>query len=117
MTGSIVYKDIEGYITDFMNRTNVTVIVDLKQILTTADGDVSIKNVDEANTFYHIFLVNNIEILQRDGGVLTYKLYMISINFNALIKTLHYSNYNKDPEKITDILKSLLKRAAEGFGD
>lgn len=117
MTGSLIYKDVEGYVTDFINRTNTTVIVDLRRILTQADGDISIKNTDDANKFYHEFLVNNIEILDRDGGIITYKLYMISINFNALVKTLHYSNYNKDPEKITDMLKSLLKRAAEGFGE
>lgn len=117
MTGSLVYTDVEGYVTDFLGRTNVEVIVDLKQILTTADGDISIKNTDEANTFYHAFLVNNIQILSRDGGTLKYKLHLVSKNFNAMVKTLFYSNYDKDPEPITDMLKTLLKRAAEGFGD
>lgn len=60
LTGSLVYTDVEGYVTDFLNRTNVEVIVDLRRILTTSDGDISIKNTDEANTFYHVFLVNNI---------------------------------------------------------
>lgn len=116
MTGSLTYTDVEGYVTDFLNRTNVEVIVDLKRILTTADGDVSLKNVDEANTFYHVFIVNNIEIVNRDGGTIKYKLHLISKNFNALVKTLHYTNYNREPETITDILKALFKRAADGFG-
>lgn len=34
-----------------------------------------------------------------------------------MIKTLHYTNYDRDPEKLTDILKALFKKAADGFGD
>ena len=117
MTGSLVYSDVEGYITDFLNRTNVEVIIDLRRILTTSDGDVSIKNTDTSNTFYHEFLVDNIQILDRDGGTLKYKLFLVSKHYTAMIKTLHYSNYNKKPEKLTDILKILLKQAASGFSD
>lgn len=116
MSGSLVYTDVEGYVTGFLDKTNVVVIVDLKQILVTEDGIAAVKTVDEANTIYHKFLVNNIEILDRDGGILKYKLYLTSINFNALVKTLHYSNYGRDPEAITNIIKALMKRAADGFG-
>lgn len=115
MEGSLVYTDVEGYVTGFLGKTNIAVVVDLKQILVTEDGIAAIKTVDEANTLYHKFLVNNIELLDRDGGTLTYKLYLTSVNFNALVKTVHYSNYGKEPEHVTDILKSLMARAAEGF--
>lgn len=58
--------------------TNVEVLVDLREILTSADGDISLKNTDENNKYFHTFLVDKMQILGRDGQTIKYRLSLIS---------------------------------------
>ena len=59
----------------------------------------------------HDFFVTKIEILDRQGTVVTYRIHMVSVNWLNLSSTVNYTNYGKNPEQLFDIIKNLIKLA------
>jgi len=53
--------------------------------------------------------VNGIEIRERKGTEITYRLTLVSQNMINCLGNVKYSNYDREPEEIFDIVKGIVK--------
>lgn len=72
------------------------------------DNSTTIENIDEENMFEHIFFVNDIKVIERNAGIIKYKINFISTNWLKCAANLQYSNYGKEPEHIFEIVKNCI---------
>lgn len=96
--GNIIYNDIDGSISRFINRMDNHVEVVCVQMEKAQDGTslemfVETNREDGANEFKHTFIVQNIAILNRVGQMITYQISLISSAWYLLCSRIDFSNY------------------------
>lgn len=69
--------------------------------------------LDKTKLIYHTYFIDNIEILDRVNHTFTYRIHLVSYNKLFVNGTLDWTNYDKDPEPVTEIMKKLIKQ--QGF--
>ena len=52
--------------------------------------------------------MSNVQILNRLNSVIQYKIGLISCNWLNCVATLTYSNYDKPPESVLDLVKKMI---------
>jgi len=105
--GNIVYNDIDGSISRFINRQDNHVEIGIRQMEKVSDvGGTSVKPSLEVFVptgkadFMHTFIVQNIRILDRKKQNITYQISLISSAWYLLCSRIVFSNYGKavDPK-------------------
>lgn len=129
LTGELIYHDINGTISKYINKNYNHLTVVCSQLVMEQVGNGSglmgqlqklinfMKNVSAnmSAAFQHTFIIENIEIMNRKENVITYRLKLISENWYKLIGKLEFSNYDKesnaDEKNVFFILKTLFEQA------
>ena len=120
--GSFVYTDAGGMLDNTLYEPGGLLKIVFSRMDTELDGDLAIVSEFEGGELNADFLVESAGILERQNEVITYKMQFTSINMVDCLKTLDYSNYDKGPEPVLDILKNLASGSAgidvdeESFG-
>lgn len=108
LEGSLTYQDNYGIIDKFIEKPIVYVNIIFAQMVQKFDGSITIEKQSDTNRFIHDFIVNGIKILKRENHIITYKLSLVSKNWLKCIQNINFSNYNREPEPIFDLVKSML---------
>jgi hypothetical protein len=72
------------------------------------DGSLNVVGIDDKNCFTHQFIVNNINVIDRELNVVKYRIDIVSSNWFKCASNIQFSNYNKMPESIFDIVKQCI---------
>ena len=99
--GSITYHDFSGNISKYFNRVDNHLNVYCQQLRQVRDGSaemfVNSDRKDGADTFSHIFIVQNMKILERNAQRVTYRISLVSSAWYLLCSKITFSNYSQDP--------------------
>lgn len=120
--GSFIYTDAGGMLDNALYEPGGLLKIVFSRMDTEFDGDLAVVSEFEGGELNADFLVESAGILERQNEVITYKMQFTSINMIDCLKTLDYSNYDKGPEPVLDILKNLASGCAgmavdeESFG-
>lgn len=109
--GELVYIDLYGKLDKFIDRQYAFCQVYFSQIQQQVDGEIMLESEVQDCFLKRIFLIDKINILERNGNAITYKLSLIDstiFNFQQLIT---FSNYDRGPEPVFDILKACIQSA------
>lgn len=110
--GSFIYADHGGVLDCMLYEPGGLLKIVFSRMDTEFDGDLAIVEEFEGGELNADFLVESAGILERQNEVITYKMQFTSINMVDCLKTLDYSNYDKGPEPVLDILKNLASGCA-----
>lgn len=108
LKGELVYVDRLGVVDRFLEQQLVYLQVQHIMHETNVDGDITIEKLSETDKFQHTFLVDSIQIVERKCTEITYRLKLASQNWLNCMSYVQYSNYNKEPEDIFDIVKGII---------
>ena len=122
LTGSLTYSDNYGEVDKALNHQYLYCSVSIAELEHYKDADFSIDREKPGLKFEHVFFVAGVEILNRNNNIITYKFKLVSSNWLSLISTVSFTNYNKSPEKIFDIIKQILTKTtlkvdSKSFGE
>lgn len=108
LEGSIVYVDRYGKVDSFLDKQFAHCQIIFNEVEQKFDGNITIEKQSDTFKFIHQFIVNNIEVLKRNGTEITYKIHLVSSNWYKLAATVDYTNYQQEPMTTFDILKACL---------
>lgn len=108
LEGSLTYQDNYGILDKYLEKSLVYVQVLFIEMVQKFDGQITIEKQSETQRFIHKFIVNGIKIVKRENHIITYNLSLVSANWLKCAKTVNFSNYDKDPMPIFDIVKAML---------
>lgn len=101
--GNVIYFDVDGSISRFINRMDNHLVVTCQQMRKVSDGGnnktspmemfVPYGRANGQDTFTHTFIVQNIGILDRDKQNITYQISLVSTNWYQLCTEISFSNY------------------------
>ncbi len=128
--GRLIFTDICGTISKFLNRIDNHLAVTVRQMKKVSDGGneegqlemfVDETRKESERVFTHVFIVQNIGILKREGQAITYQLDLISDLWYKGCASLVYSNYDKkegdNPYKILlDLFQQVLEKETDPLG-
>ena len=108
--GNIIYTDIDGSISKFINRVDNLISVNCTQMEKKQDGGnleifQKIKRENDEDTFFHLFIVQNIGILSREKQAITYQISLISTSWYLFSSKLDFSNYPIDTKVFDEASK------------
>ena len=122
LRGKIVYTDWDGRVSKYFNRMDNHMTIGCKQMEKKQDGSNNenekaievFQDMDrgEASMFTHVFIVQNIGIIDRKDQEITYEIELISKSWYNLCSNLIYSNYdstNDEDKNIYNIMKKLFE--------
>lgn len=109
--GSITYTDKYGSVDQFIEEQFAYCEVSLIENEEQIDGGVTITKLSDTNRLVHIFLVDSIEILSRTKSIVSYQINLVSAKWLNCALHLAYSNYDKGPQEIFQILKACMQMA------
>ena len=111
ITGYVICNDKFGRLDRFIEDQQCACDIFIAEAKKkTDDGEFSDNQPNEKRCFSHSFIVNAIQILERQSACIKYKIEIASINWYSCIANLQYSNNDKDPEPIFSIIKKCLKQ-------
>lgn len=105
--GCLIYTDLGGMLDSSLYEPGGILKIVFSRMLTEVDGDLNITSEFEGGKLDADFLVENAGILERQNEVITYKMMFTSMNIVDCLKIIDYSNYDKGPEPVLDILKQI----------
>ena len=112
LTGTVRYTDEIGKLDKVLAESYVTCHIKFwKEKGKSQNDNTNFEIGSEEITFEHEFIVQNVSVLDRKKNKISYQLDLISQNWIKFNKKINYTNYHKDKEPITDILKKLLQQA------
>lgn len=113
--GKIVYTDWDGRVSKYFNRMDNHMTIGCKQMQKVKDGEMEhFVEMERGNAsmFTHVFIVQNIGIIDRKDQEITYEIELISRNWYKICANLIYSNYDSKSDKdknVYNIIKSLFE--------
>ena len=81
------------------------------QNMTQEDGSIVDNQIDEENAFYHMFIIDSMKIVNRENSQIKYEISLVSCNWYNCISNIHFSDNDKYPESVFDILKACMLEA------
>ena len=78
--------------------------IDFVEIHQDFDESFSVETLDPAKSFKHEFLVKKLEIVEREGADIKFKIHLVGVEWLKLVANIAYSNYSKGKQSIFDIL-------------
>lgn len=111
LTGSILYTDKYGIVDQFIEEPYPWCDIFLCEVEEQFDNSIAISKFSDTNKFQHTFLINNIEILNREKSIVDYRINLISSKLFNCMTNIEYSNYGGSPVPIFEILKICIAQA------
>lgn len=114
MTAELECVDTGGYLDQFLDKMYVKCHVFFAAHKQKNDKAITIEKIDVDKTFYHVFLVENMQIVDRKYSQITYRIKLVSKNKINCTANVSYSNYAAVDEKersLFNILKTCLVQA------
>lgn len=108
LTGQIIYVDKYGLVDKFLEQQYCRCDVIFAEMLADDDGSISNGQIDEENCFEHSFIVDNLKIVKRFGEQIKYQIDLVSVHWYNCISKIQFSNNDKDPQSVFDILKACM---------
>ena len=108
LTGKITYVDEYGFVDKLLEQQQCACTVIFAQNNQTKDGEIANDQLDKQHAFMHTFIVDNIKITNRSGTKITYDILLVSSKWYNCIAKIAFSNNNKDPESVFNIIKSCI---------
>ena len=114
--GNIIYEDIDGSISRFINRQDNHVEIGIRQMEKVSDGGSSEHPAIEEFVltgkpdFMHTFIVQNIRILKRLKQNITYQISLISSAWYLLCSQIVFSNYGPNTSNVPRNGYSMMKK-------
>lgn len=108
LTAELVYVDKFGVVDKYLDQQFVYCKIIHQKYDEKRDGAVTIDIPSQTAKLEHDFLVTSIEITSRVGHEITYKLKMVSVNWQNCVSNVTFSNYSQDSKDIFGIIKALL---------
>ena len=110
MTGYVVCIDKYGKLDSLLEDQQCRCDLLLSEIKKKTDnGQVHDDSLNKDRCLEMSFVVNSMRILERRSTFIKYKIDLVSINWYSCIANVQYSNNDKDPEPILDIIKTCLQ--------
>lgn len=106
--GTLVYTDVGGLLDGSLYEPGGVLKIIFSRMEMELDDEFTIISEFEGGKLDADFLVENAGILERQDSVITYKISFTSINIIDCLKIVDFSNYDKEPEPILDILKQIV---------
>lgn len=106
LKAEIEYQDNYGHIDKVLDKQFSYCSISLVRHNQKVDGKITVDKTSKTDVFQHIFLVENVKIASRQGHTIDYKIDLISMNWINCIENVTYSNYDKPPMEIFDIIKA-----------
>ena len=104
----LTYYDRDGRVSPLLESNCSSMNITFCEIFSKGDGKIALTKVENAQKFVHVFIVNNIEILSREQNGITYKLILEDSRWMNFSQNIIFSNNNKSPQDIFDIVKDIL---------
>ena len=114
MTAELDCVDTGGQIDRLLDKMHVLCYVLLAAHKQKNDEAFTVEKIDNDKVFQHIFLVDNIGIIDRHDSQITYKIKLTSINKIRCSANIAYSNYAIDNDKeksVFNIMKACFIQA------
>ena len=113
----ITYIDKYGQVDKFIEQRQCYCDIMFGETKKKSDGDFSNNDIDYKRCFMHSFIVNQISIVGRSTSFIKYQLELVSMNWYNCIANIAYSNNDKDPEPILDIIKACITQQGLAVDD
>lgn len=101
-------EDHDGSLSWIRNATYASINVVFAQYKRQSDGNIVIDDYYKDRILSHNFLVDNIEIIERERNVVKYRLKLRSYNWYLLSKSIYYSNHDGYGDDIFKIARDIL---------
>lgn len=105
MDGIIEFTDTTGHFDKYMYLQYSFVNINIKEYSKIESGDIKMGYV--RSKFNHDFLIDRIQILERNESNVKYRFYLVTSKILNLIRKIEYSSYGKGMD-VTDHLKTFL---------
>lgn len=109
MKGHVIYTDKYAQVDKFINQHFGYCSVLFCENKQKNDDGVVIEKMDDEQKFIHTFVITDIKVISRSASIVKYEIDFVSNNWFKCIANVDFTNYNRDPEQIFDILKACLK--------
>lgn len=111
MHGKIIYTDKFGLVDQFLDEQFVWCDVMLARSDEQVDGPVVVQKLSDTERLTHTFLVDGIQILSRAKTIVDYQIDLVSSTVLNCTSNIVYSNYDRGPQPVFDILKNCIALA------
>ena len=108
LSGYIIYTDKYGNVDKLMTQQYCYCELLFAINNNKTDGSLNVVGIDDKNCFTHQFIVNNINVIDRELNVVKYRIDIVSSNWFKCASNVQFSNYDKMPESIFDIVKQCI---------
>lgn len=105
MDGILEFTDTTGHFDKYMYLQYSFVNINIKEFAKIESGDIKMGQV--RSEFNHDFLIDRIQILERNESNVRYRFYLVTSKILNLIRKIDYSSYGKSMD-VTDHLKLFL---------
>lgn len=117
ITGHVVYTDRYGAVDKMFGQhfgyASILFALNKKK----SDNDVQTTSFDENNKFIHNFIISDLKVIDRQTSIIKYKIDLMSMNWFKCIANLRFSNYEKQPQLLFDILKDCISMQGLSIND
>lgn len=112
LKGELIYTDFYGQLDRYLDKQLAYCQIYFVEMIQEYDGDIIIEKESEDNIFKHIFLIDGLEILEREAQTIKYRIKLISASIFNMLTQIDYSNYALSAEPtIFEILKDCIVQA------
>ena len=108
VTGRLSYLDKYAFIDKMIGQFQLFVSVQFAENFKPSNPTNSLGLPNKDKTLMLDFIVQNIRPVNRLANCIQYDIDLVSINWHKCIANVQFSNYQKDPEPLFDILKQCL---------
>lgn len=108
LTGKIIFTDRYGMTDRFLEKQFSYCEIFFAKNKVKEDKSIIMSKLDDSEFFHHVFLIDNVKIITRLETSIKYEINLISVNFLKCAANVIYSNYDKEPEQIFDIVKKCI---------
>lgn len=113
LKGEMIYVDKYSIMDKFFQEQSVYCTITNVQHEYENDNLFKTTKLSDTLKFYHTFIIDKLQIIERSGNTLTYKMSLVGKNWYNCTANLNYSTYNTKKTDIFDILKSLIVQSGQ----
>lgn len=104
--GFVVYRDVVGDISRVIGVFDAVCVITMLRYAQQGDGGFDSEKVDES--LVHSFVVDNVEIVERDGTSITYCIHLRGTEYQRLMNHVEYSDYATGPTNVVSKVMTVL---------
>ena len=115
-TGHLIYDDDRQLLDKLLDKTVAYLEIQIQQNALGRGGEDITRIPDKSKSFSDRYLVDTVDIIDRNSDVVTYRLGLVDKNWINLTRNISYSSYaDKSSVNTGEILQKLFKQAELKF--